>query len=183
MSCHLGVANRSSNRALALGEDCETNCQMPQMIERGEEILEGTCLRCLLRRLLEISRVSLRMIGQEDLPLVSRVLIQMLRQEDPLSGWVEGMKGHRQLTGTREAAYHESRQFDGICCKVFCVCHLQFFISLQNCKLSWTMTTLSQERLLSFPVWLITNMANPPLGVEVIWEFQEFQEFKTTQSN
>ena len=23
----------------------------------------------------------------------------------------------------------------------------------------------------------------PPLGVEVIWEFQEFQEFKTTQSN
>ena len=23
----------------------------------------------------------------------------------------------------------------------------------------------------------------PPLGVEVIWEFQEFQELKTTQSN
>ena len=23
----------------------------------------------------------------------------------------------------------------------------------------------------------------PPLGVEVVWEFQEFQEFKTTQSN
>ena len=24
---------------------------------------------------------------------------------------------------------------------------------------------------------------DPPLGVEAIWEFQEFQELKTTQSN
>ena len=27
------------------------------------------------------------------------------------------------------------------------------------------------------------RVESPPLGVEVIWEFQEFQEFKTTQSN
>ena len=25
--------------------------------------------------------------------------------------------------------------------------------------------------------------SNPPLGVEIIWEFQEFQELETTQSN
>ena len=29
----------------------------------------------------------------------------------------------------------------------------------------------------------INHNQNPPLGVEVISEFQEFQEFKTTQSN
>jgi hypothetical protein len=32
-------------------------------------------------------------------------------------------------------------------------------------------------------ILVISNFSNPPLGVEVIWEFQEFQEFKTTQSN
>ena len=33
------------------------------------------------------------------------------------------------------------------------------------------------------PTQPTTARLGPPLGVEAIWEFQEFQELKTTQSN
>ena len=40
--------------------------------------------------------------------------------------------------------------------------------------------TCAMERTLSGGFWTLS--LDPPLGVEVISEFQEFQEFKTTQS-